>query len=797
MLDDELRTIFKTASEEHLQNLDDGLLHLEKHPDDRALLEALMREAHSLKGDANMLGIKEVGTLAHQFEDLLGEVKRNETVFSNQVSDRLACGLNAIRQCVQAAVTGVPADINLVSVMAYMMGAPSEPQGSTQTSSIETEIPELSETISVGDNGAGKTTTFSKDTENRQAHSQEILETVPSLPLSSGEAWQSPPLPPVSPPFSSSSQIARSPVSSPYRIDTIRVETRRLDALITQIGELTVTKTRLDRRPIEIEQILSLWEDWNRETLKHRAFIIGAKQRNRPELTQFETYYQNNQGRLEQLGQMLHGLRNLIQEDRSRLESVTTELEENIQTLRLLPLSTLFQRFPRMVRDLAQEQGKRVELVIQGGETRADKRILEEMKDPLMHLIRNAIDHGIESPDERERLGKPRTATLFLRGYQTPTSVMIEVADDGRGLNLELIERTALQRNICRPEDLAAMSDRQIQALIFTPGFSTRSFVTEVSGRGVGLDVVRNNVEQLKGTIQVESTPGVGAMFRMQLRTTLATAHVLTVLVDNVTYAIPVEAVETTLLVQQNTIFTIKGRDSILLANQPISITKLADLLELPASSASPSPQSASLPCIILKFGEERLGLLVDALLDEQDVVLKPQSKLLQRVRNVSGATILGTGDVCMVLNPQDLIRSVQRRAGVALPQSIVQSTVQKQVVLLVEDSLAIRTQEKRILEGAGYEVIPAIDGVDALSKLSSHQFDAIVSDVQMPNMDGLTLTANVRQHKQYNELPIILVTSLASDEDKRRGADAGANAYITKGAFDQTVLLETLKRLV
>lgn len=782
MLDDELKTIFKTASEEHLQNLDDGLLHLEKHPDDRTMLEALMREAHSLKGDANMLGIKDVGTLAHQFEDLLGSVKRGETTFSSQVSDRLYRGVNAIRQCVQAVVTGMPSDVNLVSVMAYMMGASEEVGARNGGSETVEDVEAVEDLIAVA--------------EVSELPEVKLIETLKEQ-LENAETTS---LFTPTPPPAVTAPSPHVSISSPstYRIDTIRVETKKLDALMTQVGELTVTKTRLDRRPIDIEQLLALWEDWSRDTIKQRTVMTGGGRQRATELAQMQNYYQASQSRLEQLGQMLHTLRSLIYEDRSRMESVTTELEENIQSLRLLPLSTIFQRFPRMVRDLAQEQGKQIELVIQGGETRVDKRILEEMKDPLMHLIRNAIDHGIELPNDRERLGKPPTATLFLRGYQTATSIVIEVADDGRGLNLELIERTALQRNICRPEELAAMSDRQIQALIFTPGFSTRSFVTEVSGRGVGLDVVRTNVEQLKGTIQVDSTPGVGAAFRMHLRTTLATAHVLTVLVDDIFYAIPVEFVETTLLVQQNAIFTIKGRESILLADQPISVSKLADLLELPSFDGSPSSRHlSSFPCIVLKVGEERLGLLVDALLDEQDVVLKPQSKLLQRVRNVSGATILGTGEVCMVLNPQDLIRSVQKKAGVMLSQNAVQFANQKRTVLLVEDSVAIRTQEKRILEGAGYEVVPAVDGVDALSKLPSYQFDAIVSDVQMPNMDGLTLAAQVRQHKQYNELPIILVTSLASDEDKRRGADAGANAYITKGTFDQTVLLETLKRLV
>ena len=480
---------------------------------------------------------------------------------------------------------------------------------------------------------------------------------------------------------------------------------------------------------------------------------------------------------------------------------MASELEEGVRTLRLLPLSTIFQLLPRIVRDLAKQQGKEVNLIIEGGETRADKRILEEMKDPLMHMVRNAIDHGIESPAEREKLGKSRQATIRLKGYQTATNIVIEISDDGRGLDVESIRQTALKREVIREADLAVMTPSQIQALIFAPGFSTRNFVTEISGRGVGLDVVRTNVERLKGTIQVESQLGQGCTFRIQMGTTLATAHVLIVEVQGRPYAIPVEAVHTTLLVQPHEIFAIEGRETVILADQPVSIVKLADLLELKSSPPSrptqPGFSSKLLPCIILKVGSDRVGLLVEALLDEQDVVLKPQSKLLKRVRNVAGATILGTGEVCMVLHPQDLLKSVRQRATTLVPKAFAEVQAPKQVVLLVEDSITIRTQEKRILESAGYEVVTAVDGLDGFNKLRNREFDAVISDVQMPNLDGLGLTAKIRQHKEYSELPIILVTSLATDEDKRRGAEAGANAYITKGTFDQKVLLDTLRRLV
>jgi len=605
---------------------------------------------------------------------------------------------------------------------------------------------------------------------------------------------------------------------------------------MTQTGELTVTKIRIAHRLNEIEDLVSLWEEWSRDAFVNR-FVVHDLENNlnrysseKGTIGQLQNYYHRSTERLEQLGSLINQLRNTFSEDIARLDIISDELEDGIRTLRLLPLSTIFNLFPRMVRDLARQQRKEIELVISGGETRADKRILEEMKDPLMHILRNAIDHGIETPEERRKSGKPAIAKIELRGYQTATHIVLEVCDDGWGLDIEKIKQTALKRGICQPEELLGMTPQQIHSLIFAPGFTTRTVVTEVSGRGVGMDVVRTNVERLKGIIQVESSPRKGSVFRIQLGTTLATAHVLIVSVQGISYAIPVEFVQMTKLVQVNEIFAIEGRETIVFEDQPISVAQLADLLEIRWTSSQFEPESTisqesksrfslspsliqknpssptmdvASPCIILKVGEEKLGLFVDALVDEQDVVLKPQSQLLKRVRNVAGATILGTGEVCIILSPQDLIKSIRKQAGV-ISSPIVRSALKvqdnssvKPVILLVEDSITTRTQEKRILEAAGYEVVTAVDGLDGFNKLGTRSFDAVVSDIQMPNLDGLSLVTKIRQNRDYSELPIILVTSLASDEDKRKGAEVGANAYITKASFNQEVLIETLKRLV
>nr|MDJ0728520.1 response regulator [Crocosphaera sp.] len=297
-----------------------------------------------------------------------------------------------------------------------------------------------------------------------------------------------------------------------------------------------------------------------------------------------------------------------------------------------------------------------------------------------------------------------------------------------------------------------------------------------------------------------ESTPGMGCEFRLQLSTSLATSQVLIVEVNETSYAMPLEAVETMLLISRDDIFALEGTQAITFGGQPVSITWLVDLLELPVtvptSAKAIDTGAKTLSCIILKFGTNRLGILVDDILDQQDIVLKPQSKLLKRIRNINGATILGDGQVCMVLNPQDLLKSVQGGGGATVSQQTQQKQT-KSKLLLVEDSIIIRTQMKRLLEGAGYDVTIAVDGLEGFNKLRAGRFDAVVSDVEMPNLSGLDLTAKIRQYREYNELPIILVTTLASETDKRRGAQAGANAYLTKGDFEQKILIETLRRFI
>jgi len=762
--DEELRTLYKEASADHIQKIEAGLLHLEKNPLDQAKLEQLLRETHSLKGDSRMLGVKDVETLTHQLEDILGAVKRGERVFTPQMFECLYLGLDAVRKIAHEAVTGQSAGISVFHVLAQLMGADSSE-----------ELPQTKETVAQS-NGA--------------ASAQSIGE----QPLAFKDAVQI--KEPVEP---AAEALAK---GRDYQIDTIRVESQKLDKLLTQASELTVTKGQMGDQLAEIDQILALWEEWNREAFVSRLTFDELERRlQTSELQPLQNFYNLVESRLEQLGVLLNRLRATTFEDNAKLETVANELESGIHSLRLLPFSTIFNLFPRTVRDLAKQQGKEVNLVIEGGDNSVDKRILEEMKDPLMHLLRNAIDHGIETPQERQSLGKPPMATIRLRGYQVGSTVSIEVIDNGRGLDVEAIKQAAMDRGVRSHKELAQMSTAEIQALIFAAGFSTRTAVTEISGRGVGLDVVRANVERLKGNIQVEFTPSKGCLFRITLNSSLSTTDALIVRVSQHPYAIPVGFVEAMQLVSPQEVFATQGSQALPFQGESVSVAWLADLLGLPVKAPTSTKAlhaaSKTIPCIILRIGSERLALLVDTILEQQDIVLKPQSQLLKRVRNISGATILGTGEVCMVLNPPDLFKSARKAIVSVTVKELTEQAQVKHKILLVEDSIPIRTQMKRILESAGYDVTAAVDGADGFNKLRAGTFNAVVSDVQMPNLDGLGLTAKLRQIKEYKDLPVILVTTLASSEDKRQGHQAGANAYITKGDFEQGVLLDTLRTLI
>ncbi|MBF0344511.1 MAG: hybrid sensor histidine kinase/response regulator [Nitrospirae bacterium] len=785
--DKEMCELFKLESDEHLSLLENGLMRLEQQPDDRETLQEMFREAHSLKGAARMLGVFKVMEAAHALEDLFGKAHRGDITFSTTITDRIYPVVDAIRKFVREATCeeAVAGTLEVKSVLEYLK--------------LEQEAPPPKSAIEgkpVGAKSAEESPLIPPDTVRQ-----------PNVIKQQTTAEEQPP---ISTPYKYDPGISQPVDISKSRLETIRVDPRKMDSLMIHAGELAVTKTSIMHRFKEINSIIAYCEDWYSDVFSRQMLLKELIQGQDALSKALTDFFNLEQSRFERLKNSLNDLKTGSFSDNTRLESVAKKLQYEIRNVSILPIKTLFRLFPKMVKDIAKTLSKSVRLVIEGGETTVDRQIIEELKDPIMHLIRNAIDHGIDSPQERLNSGKAEMASIVLRAYKYANQIVVEVEDDGRGLDTEAIKKKAIKEGLCTEDQLQGMTDAQVHALIFTPGLSTSSIITDVSGRGIGLDVVTNKMEGLKGSVRVESVQCKGCLFRLKMPVTMTTTRVLVVSVLDKRFAIPVEFIAKSFMLAQKDIFKREGRDTMRYDDQPVSLALLSELLELKTSKAKDDrtigqKQGAfghGLPdnpftCLIIATEEQKAGVIVDSIIDEQEVVLKRYSTILQRVKNISGAAILETGEVCAILNPLDLIKSALKRKSALITEKFIQQQPRNQSILLVEDTITTRTLIKRILEGAAYEVSTAIDGLDALNKLTTRDFDAVVSDVQMPNMDGLTLAENIRMNKKYKELPIVLITALSSEEDKKRGMKAGANAYITKPTFDHKVLIDVLRRLI
>ena len=594
--------------------------------------------------------------------------------------------------------------------------------------------------------------------------------------------------------------VSKEPSAIDYQIETIRVEARQLDILMGQTGEINVINQQISSRLADLEAIVEFWDEGSRDYQAIQTLLTQV-----PAQSPLRQYLGRCDRQWQQMGSLISKFKKAIGSDSSRLDLVSSALDLGVTKLRLLPLATIFNLFPRMVRDLAKNQSKEINFTIEGGDLLLDKRLLEEIKDPLMHILRNAIDHGIEPPTERQQQGKLPAANLTIRVRQSGNQTTIEILDDGRGLDIKRIKAKAIAKGLHTEAELANMSIEAIQSLIFAAGFSTRDRVTELSGRGVGLDIVRTNVERLKGSVTVSSMLNRGCTFSIQLSHTIGSSQVMMVEVRDAIYAIPVEFVDRMLLLNKAEIFAIGGTPTAKIDGKTVTVAWLADILALPAIAPNSPGEVArttnTVSCLLLQSGQQQLALLVDRIRDRQLVTIEAPHPVLKNVPHLTGSTILGTGEVCLVLNPLDLFTT--SGGGKALapavttddPALVSLAAVPK--ILLVEDSLVIRTQLLRILNAAGYQVTAATDGVEGWEKLQIEKFDLVVSDVEMPRWGGLELTKQIRQHYIYQDLPVVLVTTLSQAADRDRGFQAGANAYLTKGDFDQQLLLDTLTRLI
>jgi len=480
------------------------------------------------------------------------------------------------------------------------------------------------------------------------------------------------------------------------------------------------------------------------------------------------------------------------------------ELLEEVKNTSLLPFASLFAILPRMVRDIAREQRKDIDIEISGNDIEIDKRILESIKDPIIHLIRNAVDHGIEPQEIRKQAGKQPWGTIRIAVTQPEGHhVEMTIEDDGAGIQVYALKNLAVKNGIISSESAAALTDEEAIGLIFQSGISTSPIITEISGRGLGMAIVKEIIENLGGMIRIINTPGRGAAFHITLPVTLATFRGILVSSSGHFFILPNSHVEHIFKVKPGDIKTAENKTIVSLNGSAVSFVRLADLLDLAVISSGGDrkvrKKADPIPVVVLRNSDLRIAVGVDAIINEQEVLVKNLGKQLRRIPGVSGATILATGKIVPVLNVKNLIQKTSKmgRFGIADETLMDGKSAQTRSVLVVEDSFTSRTLLKNILEASGYSVQTAIDGEDAFAHLKSDTFDAVVSDVQMPKMDGFKLTQKIRRDKDLAHLPVVLVTSLDSIADKEKGIDVGANAYIVKSSFDQSNLLEVLERLI
>jgi len=571
--------------------------------------------------------------------------------------------------------------------------------------------------------------------------------------------------------------------------DSVRVATSKLDALMADVGELLVTRIGTEQRLGDVralESALANWDTGGRRVRRHGTGQIDAGSA--------RALLEEEAGRLHAVRRDVGELRRQLEADARRAAQVTGDLQDDVRRARMLPVATVFRTFSRMVRDLARDGGKEVTLTLAGSETEVDRSVLEQIKDPLTHLLRNCVDHGMEAPELRVEVGKPSSGTISLTAHARGDALVIVVADDGAGIDLDLVRRAAVKSGVLSPAAAAALSDRQAMSLIFRSGLSTSPIITDLSGRGVGLDVVREAVERLHGSVEVDSRTGEGTTFTLSLPLSVSTMDCLLIHIGGQTFALPVSSVERIIRAGADDIERAEGLDIVRVDGSPVALARLSDLLGLDAAPVGHDPGSRR-PVIIVGSQDRRMALLVDDLTRTHEVVIKTLPEPLSRVRHIGGATILGSGEVAMLLSAADLMSSIEQ--GGRPPVDAAGADGEPSSILVVEDSITTRTLEKNILEAAGYRVGVAADGAEAWGLLQKNGYGLVVSDIEMPEVDGFELVARIRSDPRHRDLPVVLVTSRGSREDRERGIQAGADAYIVKGAFDQDRLLETIRRLI
>jgi len=746
-----LLATFKVEAEEHIKAISSGLLELEKTPPaerQEQILETIFREAHSLKGAARSVNRRDIEALSQSLEAVFSALKNQEITSSPELFDLLGRALDILHKPPPSA-------------------------------------------------------------EAKPGVSEESLNM--KLIRSLEAAARGGPLPVSRAPVTPEPEIGQPPSKEEsISMDTVRISVARLSSLLLQSEEFLSVKMAASQRVTDLQSVSTMLEQWNREWAKvhlevqrYRRLLesqsdSGRQGRTNSEFARIAGFLDWSSAHIKSLGTKLKTLAAAAKSESYLTGSMVDSLLENMRIVLMLPFSSLLETFPRFVRDLSRDQRKEVKLVVQGEDIEIDRRILEEMKDPLIHLVRNCVDHGIETPKERKRNNKLPQGTITISiSRETGDKVEIIISDDGAGIDIAAVRSAALKHGIISEEEVNKLSEQESLRLLFQSGVSTSPIITDISGRGLGLAIVREKAQKLGGEVSVETEPNIGVTVRILLPLTLATFRGVLVRAGQGVFVVPTANVKQVVSVKEDEVKTVGNRETIELDGRAVPLVWLENALELSGESKGRNDSQFILAFVVDSNGN-RIAFGVDEVLNEQEVLAKGLGKNLSRVRNIGGATVLPTGEVVPIINVPDLMKSAVKAPGTPSRAAVsVEKVEATRKILVVEDSITTRILLKNILDSAGYSTETAVDGIDAFNALKAEDFDLVVSDIRMPRMDGFRLTAKIRGDEKLSELPVVLVTTLESRDDQEHGMEVGANAYIIKSSFDQSNLLDTIQRLI
>ncbi|MFB1285364.1 chemotaxis histidine kinase/response regulator CheAY2 [Helicobacter pylori] len=785
------------------EQLDQDLVELEHNPEDLDLLNRIFRVAHTIKGSSSFLNLNILTHLTHNMEDVLNRARKGEIKITPDIMDVVLRSIDLMKTLL-VTIRDTGSDTNngkeneieeavkqLQAITSQNLEGAKETLGTKEAPQKENkeeakeenneEIKENKAKAPTAENTSSDNPLADEpdldyanmsaeeveaeierllnkrqeaDKERRAQKKQEAKPKQEVAPTKEAPKTETPKAPKTETKAKAKADTEENKAPSIGVEQTVRVDVRRLDHLMNLIGELVLGKNRLIRIYSDVE------ERYDGEKF------------------------------LEELNQVV-----------SSISAVTTDLQLAVMKTRMQPVGKVFNKFPRMVRDLSRELGKSIELIIEGEETELDKSIVEEIGDPLIHIIRNSCDHGIEPLEERRRLNKPETGKVQLSAYNEGNHIVIKISDDGKGLDPVMLKEKAIEKGVISERDAEGMSDREAFNLIFKPGFSTAKVVSNVSGRGVGMDVVKTNIEKLNGIIEIDSEVGVGTTQKLKIPLTLAIIQALLVGVQEEYYAIPLSSVLETVRISQDEIYTVDGKSVLRLRDEVLSLVRLSDIFKVDAILES----NSDVYVVIIGLADQKIGVIVDYLIGQEEVVIKSLGYYLKNTRGIAGATVRGDGKITLIVDVgamMDMAKSIKVNITTLMNES--ENTKSKNspsdyIVLAIDDSSTDRAIIRKCLKPLGITLLEATNGLEGLEMLKNGDKipDAILVDIEMPKMDGYTFASEVRKYNKFKNLPLIAVTSRVTKTDRMRGVESGMTEYITKpysGEYLTTVVKRSIK---